>query len=689
MKGKSPLGTLLHYELLQVMRDRRTLFIAVVAPLLLYPLLIFLGRWSTERQERALETAVYDYAVTGPAADWGRGIVERAAELSADEATDAHRLEERRVAYPDSVLAAGGLELVVHVLDPDSSAVPVFEIHYRTNSDYSRSAYEALDQRLRRVREVEREALFQRRGFPVGLDDVGEVETRNVATAQQQGGALLATILTPLLVMLMLGGGTVVAADAISGEKERGTLETLLASAATRREIVLAKLFSITAVGIAVMFVNVLNLLAYLVVGVIEIPERFAVQVPPETLLLLVLLYIPVALLVAAVLLLISGYAKSYKEYQIFAIPLTFLFVLPALAGALPEVDLRSAIAVVPLAGISVAVREVLTGEYDWVFLGVALASTAAAAAWVLRVTVGFLSRERLVTAAELDIADLTGGERLFRRHVLRWFGVLWVVLLLTSLWASGSLGLRGQVTVNLVVLFLGMSLLVIHRYDLDPRRALALRAPPAAAWLAVLVGAPAAQLTGVGVSRLADRLFPVPEEVMEAFGQYLLPEAMPLWQILFFLCILPAICEEIAFRGVLLYGMRRKLRPLGLALAVGMIFGLFHVDLFRILPTAYMGVVLTAVVLLTGSIFPAMLWHGLNNAFALLAARMEVPVEAAPPSLVAVGVAGLAVAGWILWRSRRPYPELRSSSRREERMRDAEVRADRRFAEAERRSPP
>jgi hypothetical protein len=129
-----------------------------------------------------------------------------------------------------------------------------------------------------------------------------------------------------------------------------------------------------------------------------------------------------------------------------------------------------------------------------------------------------------------------------------------------------------------------------------------------------------------------------------------------------FFLAVLPGICEELAFRGVLLYGLSKRLRPVALSLAVGLVFGFFHVSLFRLIPTAYLGVVLSAVTILSGSIFPAMLWHTLNNATALVPAYLgwidaDMSME---PWMYAVAVAGLAVAFWILWRTRQPWRGLR-----------------------------
>ena len=98
--------------------------------------------------------------------------------------------------------------------------------------------------------------------------------------------------------------------------------------------------------------------------------------------------------------------------------------------------------------------------------------------------------------------------------------------------------------------------------------------------------------------------------------------------------------------------------------MVVGLIFGLFHVALFRLLPTAYMGTVLAAVTLLTGSIFPAIVWHALNNASALVPAALgwiQPDGAAAEPWTYGAAAAGLALAFWILWWQRTPYPGLRT----------------------------
>ena len=133
----------------------------------------------------------------------------------------------------------------------------------------------------------------------------------------------------------------------------------------------------------------------------------------------------------------------------------------------------------------------------------------------------------------------------------------------------------------------------------------------------------------------------------------------MPLWEMVFLVAVVPGIFEELAFRGVLLHGLSRRLRPVPLALTVGLLFGLFHMNLWRIPPTAYLGTLLATVVLLTGSIYPAMLWHAVNNVAAL------IPVELAwvtedyqfPLWVYLTAATVLAAAFAVLWCTRRPYP--------------------------------
>jgi membrane protease YdiL (CAAX protease family) len=178
--------------------------------------------------------------------------------------------------------------------------------------------------------------------------------------------------------------------------------------------------------------------------------------------------------------------------------------------------------------------------------------------------------------------------------------------------------------------------------------------------WLAILFAIPSSNLVAVGVFKLANYIIPVPRQMLEQFGRELLPKDMPMWQLIVLLSLLPGICEEIGFRGTLLYGLRRKYRPVSLAIVVGIIFGLFHITLFRIIPTGFLGIILTATALLTGSIFPGMLLHAGNNAFAVWAGQAEIPLGALDWWLYLAAAVVFALSFYLIYRNRTPYPDLR-----------------------------
>ncbi len=692
------IGTLLRTELRMLLRDTRTILIAVVTPVVLLPLYIVGLNWVEEREAARLEAETYEYAVAGEHAAWAGEMARAAAGLAApDDAdgaeppgggtTSAVTSEEeaepairparfQRIESPaaDSLLDAGELHLVVVGRDavPEDSVaagVRVLELRYRARSDFSSNARRRMEERLRQVRTTARDSLFRTAGFPVPVEEVAAVRARNVATAEKEAGAFLGGILVPMLVILMAMGGGIVAADTISGEKERGTLETLLTTAVTRREIVHAKLAAIMAVGVAVGGITIANLGVWVGLGVWELPETLQIGLGPTTLALLAVLFLPLVVLVSAILLLLSGIAKSYKEYQVYQFPVILVLPVMSLAAFMPGMELASAIVLVPVSGVAVATRALLMGDFSLLWGAAAVASTAGAAWLVLARAEATLSNERLITSAGPDEADFRGGAALFPRHVLPWFVGLWVLFFVLTLWFGETLGLRGQIVVNLVGIFFGGSLLLIHRYGLDLRETLQLYMPHWRAWPAVLVGAPSFLILALGLAELVNTwLFPVPDQLIEAFSESLTPD-IPLWQLVFFVTVMPGVFEEIAFRGVLFTGLRKQLRrPWAAVLVSGLIFGVFHVSLFRIAPTALLGVALAVVVLRTGSIYPAMLWHFLNNFLALVPTEqgwIELdPSEGVPLVWYAAAVLGAGVS-WLLLRPRpgqRPPEPARGS---------------------------
>ena len=138
-------------------------------------------------------------------------------------------------------------------------------------------------------------------------------------------------------------------------------------------------------------------------------------------------------------------------------------------------------------------------------------------------------------------------------------------------------------------------------------------RPPPRGLAGAALVGLSA----WAAVAILSEWVSPAPKEVIEQLRRSLIPTdgSRGLLATLALVALTPAICEEALFRGPILRGLRARIGPAAAVALTGLLFGVFHLELSRILPTALLGVLLSLLALASGSILPAMLAHFLNNA--------------------------------------------------------------------------
>jgi sodium transport system permease protein len=192
--------------------------------------------------------------------------------------------------------------------------------------------------------------------------------------------------------------------------------------------------------------------------------------------------------------------------------------------------------------------------------------------------------------------------------------------------------------------------------YRLNPREVLSLRPVRPAVWVAILFLIPSGYFTALGIFRVVNVFIPAPEQLLERFQEDIIPKGMPIWQLVLYVAVLPAICEELAFRGILLSGLRRRLRPASLVVVIGIIFGLFHVTLYRIAPTAALGMVLTVIAMMTGSVFPGILLHAGNNALGILGGNW-VSVETLRWGHYLAAGAIFSLSLWIIYRNRTPLP--------------------------------
>ncbi len=674
------LRLLFRHELRMLLRARRTVLIAIVLPAIVMPLMLYAQKYSFERRERLLTGTTYRYAITGELAGRVRTLINQTFqslnERRTEEAEQVDGLRQFRFIETPTADAKASLDNdeiqfyiatltgsqadKVYVERPREDqlgrprrlqGVPLINVIYRGDRIASDIAHSRMMALLDLARQRDSQSLLRSEGFPGTPGELFATHDSNIASNGELTGSLVGRFLTLFLVMMMFTGGAVAAMDIIAGEKERGTLETLLTTAAGRHEIVTAKQFAITAVAVVITLIQGLNFLLYIKLRVVPLPKNFDLHLPTGMAIALLFLFIPLAAMIASALLMISAYAKSYKEAQMYFFPVYLGSLLPSLASVMPGISLRSAIAAVPVANVSVAAREILMGRPDVLMMGVTFVVMVATAVYFMRASALMLSREDIIVPAHRAAAEFLGGPALFQKRVIRWFALMWVVTFVVALNVRALATFQRQLLFNELVVMLGGRLLMLKVYRLDARETLSLRPVKPVVWLAVLFAIPSGNLTSLAVFRLANIVIPAPERLLERFAENVIPKDMPVWQLILYVAVLPAICEELAFRGVLLKGLRRRFRPAGLVVGIGLMFGMFHVTLYRLAPTAFLGMVLTAVALMTGSIFPGMLLHAGNNALGVFAGGFFNPDFFQWWHFIAAATV-FALSLWIIYRS-------------------------------------
>jgi sodium transport system permease protein len=647
------------HELKMLLRARRTVVMAIVLPAVIMPLMLYAQKYSFQQREQLLSGTIYRYAITGELAGRIRILINQTRSgFNQEQGEEADQPGQFRFIETTAVDARASLnsDEIQFYIETSAGAqaghLPVINVVYRGDRLASDTAHARVMRLLYLARQQDSDRLLLDQGFPADPKRLFATTASNIASDGAVTGSLVGRFLTLFLVMMMFTGGAVAAMDIIAGEKERGTLETLLTTAAGRQEIVAAKQLAITSVAIVITLIQGLNFFVYIKLKVVPLPKNFDLHLPTGMALTLLFLFLPLAATIASVLLMISAYAKSYKEAQMYFFPIYLLGLLPSLASMMPGISLRSAIVAVPVANVSVAAREILMGRSDPLMIVITFAVMAATAAGLMRASARMLSREDIILPAHKEAAEFLGGSALFQKRVLRWFALMWVVTFVVAANVPALATFRRQILFNEIVVMIGATILMLKIYRLDVRATLSLRRVKPAVWIGILFAIPSANLTSLGIFRLVNTVIPAPQQLLERFADDVLPKGMPMWQLFLYIAVLPAICEELAFRGMLLSGLRRRLRPTGLIIAVGVIFGLFHVTLYRLVPTAALGMALTAIALMTGSIFPGMVLHAGNNALSVFLESLFNPDVANWWHFLAAGIV-FALSLWIIYRNR------------------------------------
>jgi len=361
--------TIAKKEVIDISRDRRTIIMMVVAPLFLLPVLLgtvfkITKSMAEKASEKQLKVQIYgqEYApdLYQAFADMDKVII--LDQIPTDSIQSYIQQEFLDVAihvdsdYKVNIAKNGQAKIRIQFKGTDSFGITKDRINGVLKKFENQIVSERMD-RLNLKPEVVR-------AYNINYEDV--------ASRQEKFGKIAGGWFPYVFIIFGFMGAMYPALDLGAGEKERGTLETILSSPASRLDIVLGKFL----VVLLAAFLTAFLALGGMAVGIQRIPD-----IPPEVLIvinevlnpktigLIMTLVLPVAAFFSAMLLGLSIYARSFKEAQSIVAPLNIVIIFPAVIGTLPGMELNAITSLIPVLNVSLASKDIIAGVINPLYM--------------------------------------------------------------------------------------------------------------------------------------------------------------------------------------------------------------------------------------------------------------------------------------------------------------------------------
>ena len=517
--------------------------------------------------------------------------------------------------------------------DQPAKTIPSPQLYFNAAQEKSQLARARVAEVLGRWRGEIGERNLVAGNLPPGAASCFKVVSHDVAEAGRREAAMWSKVFPFLLLIWALTGAFYPAIDLCAGEKERGTLETLLSSPAARTEIVWGKLLTVMLFSMATVM---LNLVSLGITGLFVAGQLPQFGPPPwSSLLWLLIALIPVSALFSGLCLALAAFARSTKEGQYYLMPLVLVTMPLVIVPMAPGVELTLGNSLIPVTGIVLLLRSFVEGDYAHAlpFVPPVVAVTIGCCLLAIRWAVDQFNSET-VLFRESERLDL----RVWLWRLLRdceptpsvaeavLCGVLILVIKFFLGFAlaapSDFAGLAKTAVVTQLVVVLTPALLMTIMLTSSPRKTLLLtRAPrwalPAAALLALFVH-PLANLLQQAVLKL----YPINNEIAEQL-ESLFEGSFSIWAMLLVIGVLPAICEELAFRGFILSGFRHLGHKWRAIIFSSVFFGLTHAIFQQSVITTLIGMLIGYLAVQTGSLWPGIVFHITHNSLAMLSGRV------------------------------------------------------------------
>jgi sodium transport system permease protein len=392
----SAISVVYRKELTEWLRDRRTLISTVLVPLLAFPLLMVgITALATVMIGNA-EKEIPKIMILG--GDDSPQLLER-----------LHKLDKLKIVpYADNwkdQISNKDIRAAVEIPRGFQTALAgrseqTVNIYFYQGELKSSFGADHLQKAIEEYRDSVVKDRLAAKNLPASVLTPFEIKQENVAPPEKVSGANIGGFIGYAVILLCLTGAMYPAIDLTAGEKERGTIETILSSPISRLDLVLGKFLLVFSASLVSAVLSVTSMgLSFAILGHSHLMKSSGEQslnlnLGLTSVVAVFFMALPLAVLFSAVLMTIALFAKTYKEAQSYLTPLTFLVVIPAVASVMPGVELTPKLALIPVLNTSLVCKEIITGTYHWNSIILIFISTCVYALAAIFLAVKMFQRE-------------------------------------------------------------------------------------------------------------------------------------------------------------------------------------------------------------------------------------------------------------------------------------------------------
>ena len=633
----SKLKTLVKKEIMDILRDKKTLVIMVAVPVLLYPLLIIGMTLGVSYFMQAQEDKAY---TIGYAAE-NRELVTHLENLyeQAKEDMDANLVFEAADSAEEETLRE---ETDAWMSFAEEGEVLHVTVAYTSSNQDSSYAERALEELFDRYREELVSQNLSQKGLTQDFIYPVTYETEDSATISETVGMSMGGTVGMLLITTILLGAFYPAVDVTTGEKERGTLETLLTLPVTNFQMITSKFISVSIISCITAVISLLALGGSIVFIMLALPGDELVQIPVEAFVncipVMLLVMVTTALLLTALSMCFCVFAKSTKEANNYMTPVMLVVMLATMIGMFPTVELDYKTALIPIVNVSLLIKQVLAQAMD---LSLALITILVNCAYSILI-IWILAR--MYDSEDIMFSDGFRSIRLFQKREDIKKGTIpatgdvmisLVVLLLAIIYLGGVISMRDQFigTVVIQLMIVAVPLALTWYMKSDVKKLFRLQKPEKKTIVGSILLYIGTYLVMFMLSIVLSKLLPNHLDELEmAFDEMM---KQPFVLLVLVIAVMPAIGEELLFRGLVFGSMRHKYKVGWAIFLSALLFGAYHTNLVKLIPTGLLGACFAYIVYKSGSIFISMLLHFTNNFLSVIAMKYPETMEKALPFMV------------------------------------------------------